>query len=687
MRSSGTHLVDLCTLPAALIPDTIISSSGDRVLSRYSDNLWDMSPYLPAKNVGRKRIRFDIKFADGTFLTEAKHAKLLDAAKRFLYVRWRIQAPHSRKHISAKSVINNWSELRSVLKWMADQKINSFGKLTSERCLAYAADQKGHLKSSTLVIYLQVLTTYYDLRDHLADPLPEYPWGTSAPIVLAGNALAGQSNGYLQARTEIIPARILRQLAQFALDYIERLAEPILQARDAFHQIRNSEYEKLFVSHRQRHPDGFSSTFRYEEKYLSCRVSQIASKAFNDTCIRYGFASLSHLKKELITLRTACYVVCALFSGMRASELASLEVGCFSKREGFDGELFCWLKGQTYKLQEDPVPAQWMVPDIVGMAVDVATRLGAPEREKCAKRIHIIEDILAGTDVPDATRHSLLDELDGARKHQYSLLFTTKNDRIAALGGTSIGFSLRDFSLAASATVTQADMEGVIDRDKIVVGEVWPLTTHQFRRTFAVFVARNLLGDVRYLREHFKHWSIDMTLYYARHDAGVDSTVYSEVLTERDELQAIILEKWVKTDMKLSGGGGKRITTFRGRGEVKTVKNMREFCRNLGEDVYIRGTGHSWCMASGNGCGGQGLYDAARCSPCNEGVIDDTHLQVWRGIRQQQIEVLQCPDIGAPSWQRCVDHLHEAEKVLSDLGDVVTPYQIPPSPFDGEPQP
>ena len=189
-----------------------------------------------------------------------------------------------------------------------------------------------------------------------------------------------------------------------------------------------------------------------------------------------------------------------------------------------------------------------------------------------------------------------------------------------------------------------------------------------------MFVARNLLGDLRYLREHFKHWSIDMTLYYARHDHGIDQTVFTEILTERDELQAIILEKWIKTDTPLSGGGGNRIVSFRNRGDVKTVSDMRDFCRKLGEDVYIRGTGHSWCMASGNGCGGHGLYDAVRCVDCGEGVVDETHLQVWKGIREQQIQVLQCEDLGISSRQRCLDHLHASEKVLSDLGESIAPY-------------
>ncbi|MEN3371967.1 hypothetical protein [Dechloromonas sp. ZS-1] len=682
MANFGAHLVDLHPLAAADIPDVVISQRGDVVLSRYRDNVWDIAPYLPARNLRQTTIRFEVEFSDGSRLTDPQHAALLDASKRFLYARWRVKAPHSRKYIAAKTVCNNWSQLRALLKWMVEQGIATFHSLTSAHCLVYAASQEGKLKSSTRVINLQVLTTYYDLRDHLADCLPEYPWADSVPTILARNGNPQRANGRRQATTEVIPPRILRLLVQTALDYIETRAERILEVRDEILRIRAEEREKLEVTHRARYPNGFSSVYRDEQEYFGVRVSHLVSRRVNDLCAKRGFGSLAEFKKQLIHLRTACYIICAVFSGMRDSELASLEVGCFATREGYDGEEFCWLKGLTYKLEEDPMSAEWMVPAVVGRAVDVATRLGAPERALCAGRIQEIEAILASAYVLDSARDDLLLELDEARKHQHALMFTEKeNGRILAFSGTTAINSLRSFAEAAGVVVEQSDMEGVLDHAKVCVGEPWPFANHQFRRTFAVFVARNLMGDVRYLREHFKHWSIDMTLYYAKHDAGLDVTVFTDILTERDELQAIILEKWISTDQPLSGGGGKRIISFRNRGEIKTVKDMREFCRKLGEDVFIRGTGHSWCMASGNGCGGQGLYDAVRCMSCGEGVVDEPHLQIWRGIRQQQIETLQCHDLGASSWERCVEHLREAERILLDLGDAIQPYPVPPSPL------
>jgi hypothetical protein len=363
---------------------------------------------------------------------------------------------------------------------------------------------------------------------------------------------------------------------------------------------------------------------------------------------------------------------------MRDSELASLEVGCLVKRKGFDGETFFWLQGTTYKLEHEPKPAEWMVPEVVGKAVAVATRLGEPERARGDERIKVLKRTAMDRNLDEQSRAKIQMKLERVRRNRNALMaiYSSEYGSISVVGNQTARNGLRAFSKMANLIVEQQDMDGVVKRDRIRPGELWPLTPHEFRRTFAVYVARHVLGDIRYLREHFKHWSLDMTLYYARHDSGADRALINDIMTERDELQSLIIHSWMHPHSSLSGVGGHRIAAFRSRGEVKTVRDMRDFCHKLGESVFIRGTGHSWCMASGNGCGGQGLYDAVRCTSCSEGVIDSTHIDIWKGIRQQQIDVLQCPDLGTPSRERSLEHLRKAERVLADLGAEVPPFKL-----------
>ncbi|RRH88389.1 hypothetical protein EH244_12165 [Variovorax beijingensis] len=68
-------------------------------------------------------------------------------------------------------------------------------------------------------------------------------------------------------------------------------------------------------------------------------------------------------------------------------------------------------------------------------------------------------------------------------------------------------------------------------------GVSWTLATHQFRRKFANYAARSQFGDLRYLREHFKHWSMDMTLGYALNESQ-EVKLYIEIQDELDDIKA-----------------------------------------------------------------------------------------------------------------------------------------------------
>ena len=685
-EQGAQHLVDIRTVSAADIDDLIIGQVQEGgqtvVISRYGDARWNLLPYIHTRNTGAVGIiKFDVDFGNGSLLTDPQNEGLLAAAKRFLYVRWKVKAPHSQKYISARTVITNWRELRVLLRWMAREGVFSFSGLTGERCLEYVRycqKQKG-LGRQAQEHYYGIITTYYDLREYLGDRMPEYPWPNITPYLLVNHG-ARTERSTPEGTTEVIPMRILKLIVARALEYVEHKAAGLLHARNKVLAIRKEDYRSIAASHLKRHPQGFSSVERSEKVYLEARTGQRADPKAKRWLAQNGQPELHDLEDELYQLRTACYIICAVFSGMRSSELASLEVGCFVRHKGFDDEDYYWLKGKTYKLEHDPKDAEWMVPEVVGAAVRVAEQLAAPLREELRSCIVSLEHELEVASLPQAKK-GLFHELSEMRKHENSL-FLCKRKKIGTLAHAGTAKLLKEFAARSGALVEAADLAGVKDVNKVRIGEPWPLAAHQFRRTFAVLVSRNLMGDLRYLREHLKHWSIDMTLYYARHEQSyADDSLVSEIVSERDELQALLLEKWLSSDAKLSGGTGRRIVHFRGRDEVKTVEHMREFCRKLGEDVFIRGTGHSWCMCGDSNDSGHCLYDAIRCSSCEDSVIDDIHVQVWRGILHQQIEVLQCPDLWEPSWQRCVDHLREAERILAELGETVEPYALPERPY------
>jgi len=273
-------------------------------------------------------------------------------------------------------------------------------------------------------------------------------------------------------------------------------------------------------------------------------------------------------------------------------------------------------------------------------------------------------------------------------KHRHGLFLgkSPSNSRIGILSNSAIHIRLKDFARHFNLHVQASDMAQVLDKAEIKVGDVWPLSPHQFRRTFARYVARCTLGDVRYLREHFKHWSLDMTLGYAWGDEDLlDATLIEEILAIRQELQDDIVWGWidVKTNQHLAAIGGKTIEKARGSSLAMVATDSRAVARQLSQGYFLRGLGHSWCTEKE--CRGKGIYSVTECKDCENRVIDESHIPMWYGIREQQIELMMLDDCGDPIWQGALESLRYAEQVLADIGEKVVPYPATSKPSERRP--
>lgn len=200
-------------------------------------------------------------------------------------------------------------------------------------------------------------------------------------------------------------------------------------------------------------------------------------------------------------------------------------------------------------------------------------------------------------------------------------------------------------------------------------GRPYSLYAHQFRRTYAHFVARSELGDLLTLRDHFGHWSIDMTTYYA--DGGAneyesDTELLEMVTQEKLARQSEVIGDYLESDVPLANGGH---WLKDWRASVRTAANKEELIKEYAGTVTLNGTGHSWCVgnARGTGCGGLCVFEAQMCVECSYGIIGQEHRPVWEGIREQQQEALALDDMGPGGRSRAQTILDYAEKVLRRL--------------------
>jgi integrase len=337
---------------------------------------------------------------------------------------------------------------------------------------------------------------------------------------------------------------------------------------------------------------------------------------------------------EVLVIRDACFFLLGILTGMRCEELVGVEIGA-GRTEVIDGVTYHWVSSVEHKTKKGRV--EYLMPAMCLDVLRVMERWSAPYRAA-----------LQG-DVADLQRQSGGETLERLRRlasgrESSRRLFLSMHREINALSGSHAVKLMHEFAKRA--------------------GVDWKLSPHQLRRTYAWTFVRHRLGNLLFLKEQFKHSSIEMSQLYAANPKQ-DPALYDEILSEVRDFKIALVQNWLSGDQPLAGGAGKRIAVMR----AHDFPNRAALIQDTAERVSIRSTGHAWCLAQDDGCGGAGLYEKTRCASCSSGVIDQAFRPVWRAIYDHQRELLaNAGDLGPGAQQRVHNDLGKARAVLSDLG-------------------
>ncbi|MFS1702589.1 hypothetical protein FJ444_14335 [Aestuariibacter sp. GS-14] len=346
---------------------------------------------------------------------------------------------------------------------------------------------------------------------------------------------------------------------------------------------------------------------------------------------QHGWASGAKAFNQNITaLRDSCLFIILMTTGIRVHELCNLMRGNWYS-EVRDGERFYFLGSRSEKT--DAGNTHWLCPEITIEALRVLSDLMLPMQQLLEQQLDAAQQVGDAQEVARLTRRSNSVVLGKAPR---------QNNKIDVLSSTSINDRLQKL----------ADSLGLDIK----------LASHRFRRTFASYVVHHKLGDLRYLRDHFKHWSLEMTVLYAMNEQQ-DLELYDEIYAAFDDERQGIIGHWLEPDTPLSGGLANQIRNLRDKATpTRTYQSRANMIRHISEQIYLRSTGLAWCTNDDGSCAG------GRCEECEHGVIDDKKQAFWEGVYAQQIELKQIEGLGE-SGQRTVDKaIMRCEKVLMDLG-------------------
>ena len=577
------------------------------ILSRYGDNIWQLDGFT--SNVAASKKRLDFRTAPPAFRAVMK-------AILYRYLRRGFDGAVRPKGLA---VIQIFTNARPFLRHLEALKLDHLGAVTPLVCSTYVDACKAHrqthrskgkpLSQGGLRVRFKAVEALHALSHYTDDPMPQHPWPETSAKAMAGLTGIGRQSG----KTPLIPDDVFCILFERAYQQVER-GRYLLDLRDSL--------ETLAMQGK-----GWNVWSRTKAKNQHLR-----SLGWED--------GLNALNKALLNLRTACYIVLASTSGCRIHELAYLQLGAHRRTQDGDGTVYHWMRSRSEKT--DVGIHDWMIPEAAVRALRVMERWCAPYQAMIS--VEILQRRHANPHDPQIVE---------AHKHRYALFLGVVQKE---------GHQVR--------TLTHTTWSEYFKAFAKNCGLSWNLTSHQFRRKFANYAAHSRFGDLRYLKEHFAHRSLDMTLGYAMDDnwgQHLDLDLYADIQRELEDIKLGVVGNWLG-DEPLAGGYGRALKQWQREPQNLLIfKDHATMLKSIAKSTAIRSNGHAWCTADNDGCVGNTL-ERTRCGDCNHAVIGRGHAAIYQRLYDDLKGLLHCPDIGEGGRQRVARDLSRCRDVLAQLG-------------------
>ena len=502
-----------------------------------------------------------------------------NVCQNVLYRYWKVgrtgwEAP------SVKTIRQFISTLRIVCRFADKLQLRSLAELETIHIANFVAAQRlVGLSSSTLTKQFFTIELLYLFRSEHDEALQMHPWPDSSAEEMARGVGQQGSGARKMALTQLIPVEVAQRLFLHA-ESILRRADRLIDERD-----------------------------------------QGARTEFNDP--------------EVTAIRNACFYLMGVLTGMRSSELSSIEI-CAGRTEVKNGVTFHWIASVEHKTKKGPV--EYLMPAMGHEILRILERWSKPYRGRLAEQIGAVE------------RRA---EMCTAEDLQWLATARSNADKLF-LGNGPGGI----------VPVSDGGWWRTLTRFAIDAGVDWKLAPHQMRRLYAYTFVRHRLGDLLFLKEQFKHSTIDMSQLYGSNPLQ-DAGMYDDILTELMIYKAGVVAQWLEKDEPLAGGAAKRIKELR----AHDFEGRKELLNDTSARVTIRSTGHSWCLAQDEGCGSSGIYAKGNCGGCGTGLIDGRFIPIWQEAYRHHKELRkEAAEMGPGVIKRVEKDLAQAAKILKDLG-------------------
>lgn len=638
---------------------------GGQPISIFAEDVWDFKPY----RVGTEYTTLNFKFSDN-YVAPSLLIELKSIALAFIY--------HSQYAYRINSVISKVNSLKRLAISLTKSGIETFDGLTID-CIRKLIKKDSYLPRE---VDLAPLNSLNDLSDYL-------PFKTNFVEKLTLKKLK-----VLQPDKEqhpVIPLRIylaaldtytntvqywhsfkkqLEQAIQDAIDYehnqIRRMLKRLRNKECGVGQVFNNNDKKYheFVSKLNKHQvpiADYEGNPKWDTIWRDVQP-QVRTDFFEKFVPRKignkTFDSHRELKSFCLHLDRVCRYLVLCLSGMRSNELLQITPDSGAQvitLDGIDIHLF-HTKQQKITLGYQGYDDVYVTTKNGHLAYELLNSLNRPVRNwlGCKNQKTWLLNNLQHFQQPKSINRS------GNILQSLTRLFSSKKQEF------SIELNSSDVEM-----LRRSDPEKEFN-----IGDKWHLTPHQLRRSLAYYLIGMQLADYPQLKQQFSHYSIAMTMYYARNASSFQKMFHDlekEKVRQQVQLYSRLAGKAYSGE-KLGGGQGKNMYSesyidrdISSKYYEKEIKSGRKHIHALAPGMY--------CI--NNTCSMRIGIEIGECVDCDWAVIESGAYA--QAVRQESINILEglqskgqlTADIIAFQEVR----IRSAEKILNDLDISYIPYQ------------
>lgn len=594
--------------------DLIISYNADgSPCSKFSDNTWDVS-FLTGNEGKKKLLIFEIS---NLTTSPAKSEQITREIKTILY----IAIFENQKSVAPGTLQNYVKTLKSIARFALKGERTVYDVFSDlELTKKYYASEKFSLAKN----FKPLLEIILLVDDEILGINP-----IDRSIATSLKRMHAQRKEDQQ--TSPIPTKIYLNILSYLDQYISDVTGVLPFFLGILRDCLNSPLLGRNISH--QYTEAKKLGIKNPTSKLQPTITELIDDPnFKSFCYKYDLKinDLKDVSSFITEIQITCKTQIHVFSGMRDDEARSLEFNCIESVTA-NGKSRILINGFSTKFNNGKrIPSTWVTCDAGKQAIICAQKvaeliysgLGIDDKELKSKRQNY-PLFVSPTYLPFVKAKTLEDgeNIETATLDLYKSRFLSRIDM----------------------TISEESLEELefIDLDRawrteedFSIGQQWRLTTHQFRRSLALYASRSGLVSLPALRHQLRHITNEMSLYYskgasfAKNILDLDSVHFSGAyqLAQIESAHLAYVKNVLGSDKRLFGAHGRKV-------ERNKEKNMTEISldRKKTLSTFKKGliaytdTPFGGCTEV-SPCEKKATYSLTSCIGCDKSVITSDKL-------------------------------------------------------------